>query len=275
MFGEPHAHRPVRARSRTCSRHSPGGSIACSRRAIDETTHSRPAVRPLQPAVAGQHVVGELRGRRHHVLVDHEQVLRHQASEMSFMLAKPISVLLPSEKNALTGIRLRRPAMARKTAGGIGHVGAERMLAYSLAPHALGRLAQRRRAAVGEGGVAVGAELLGLLRIGQAVVQLEVALGTMSGQKPVEHLAAGHVEVAGQRAQGAVQADRRGAVALLVGDRRPRDDAGPWSRTSARRARISSASTPVMAATRSSGYSATRSVSSSNPTVHCSTKSRS
>ncbi len=50
-----------------------------------------------------------------------------------------------------------------------------------------------------------------------------------------EAFAAGNVEVAAERAQHAVQPDRRGARYLLVGDRRPGNHAGLSGGVEARR----------------------------------------
>ena len=104
------------------------------------------------------------------------------------------------------------------------HVAAGDQIGVAPAPDPQGRLFQGSGAAIGEHRMGIGAQLLGLLRFRQRIVQFEVGFRHDVRMEAVQQLAAGNIEIAADGAQGGLKPDGRGRVALLVGDRRPRND---------------------------------------------------
>ena len=161
----------------------------------------------LQPRVARQHVVGELCGRGHHVFVGDDQILLHQ----TFIDAPGVGeghqrIVAQGEKGAYrvrVGVGHGLEHRHR-----VCHVAAADEVGVTVSPHFLGLVVHRRHTAVGEYRELTGTELLVLLRLWQTVVQFYLGVRADSRVEASEHLTTLHVQIARQRAQGALQTDR-------------------------------------------------------------------
>ena len=173
------------------------------------------------PHVAGQHVVCQLRGRRHPVLEDHHEVLVHEPFDYALLPRITHHRVVGDGEEGLHGVG---PFPAHGREQGLRIAGARFAQNVGLVGNAraLVRLVVKVGCTEAQDGALVPPQLLTALFGREHAVAGQLG-GSLRSQRRAEHRFA-LVEEAADCAQDALELDERGGVRLHVGHHAPGDD---------------------------------------------------